>query len=189
MEKRIRRQKSERRKEKITLLNSRVFWLFDVKRINTWDYLELWVSLTIMILAILYFARPTDNPVIGANEPDLAFPVSRNCLSVSFARENAVGGKIFVRRRTLLIREWLLSWVEWPRLSNFAYRRGRNNANGRATETKLWNPRATGVYASTLRNPCERAERLNRATAKQQTNIRFNIFVRMVCCAFAAKWY
>lgn len=69
-------------------------------------------------LVILYSARLTDIPAVGTNGPDPIFPSSQEAVLCADEREKIVGGKIFVRRRTLLIREWLRSWVEWLHLSN-----------------------------------------------------------------------
>lgn len=67
-----------------------------------------------------------------SHEEAVGYKISLSPLSPSLSHS------YFVRRRTLLIREWLLSRVEWFHLSNPARRLGHNNANSRATRDETF---------------------------------------------------
>jgi len=104
----------------------------------------------VVMTSILYSAEPTNIAAVGTNGPD---PISPSSPRPSpFVPTCA--SKIFVRRRTLLIREWLLSRVERRRFWNLARRRGRNNASG--------DGQLLYSHVLALRDPCKCAERLSR---------------------------
>lgn len=65
----------------------------------------LLIIIVVVTMVISYSARPTDIPAIGTDGSDPIFPeVTDIVLSLcTDAREETIGGKIFVRRQTLLI--------------------------------------------------------------------------------------